>query len=67
MAILARNAVARITPSSIGRIGQAVMQTLTAISMLVISLSDAISKLLRMLTRTSGMPGPPPGTPAAPA
>eukprot|EP00966_Prymnesium_polylepis_P101293 2346133-Prymnesium_polylepis.1 len=41
MAILVRDTAARITPSSIGRIGQAVTQTLIAISMLIISLSDA--------------------------
>eukprot|EP00966_Prymnesium_polylepis_P283498 6550098-Prymnesium_polylepis.1 len=34
MAILVRDAAARITPSSVGRIGQAAAQTLTAISML---------------------------------
>eukprot|EP00966_Prymnesium_polylepis_P290361 6707221-Prymnesium_polylepis.1 len=50
MAILVRDTAARITPPSIGRIGQAVTQTLTAVSMLIISLSDAISKLFRTLT-----------------
>eukprot|EP00966_Prymnesium_polylepis_P151534 3501531-Prymnesium_polylepis.1 len=82
MAILVRDTAARITPSLIDRIGQAAAQTLTAISMLIISLSDAISQLFRTLTgsahrmveqplpgggHTGGMPWPPPAAPAAPA
>ena len=49
IAVLVHDAVQRITPASVGRICQAVSQTLTAVSMLVISLSDAVSKLFRAL------------------
>ena len=57
IAVLVRDAVERITPSSVGRICQAISQTLTAVSMLVISLSDAVSKLFRALIPSTARAG----------
>ena len=71
--MIIRDATASLTPTSIARIGHAVKHTLQALSMLIISLSDAISKLFRSVVGVLGKPignapgGSPQPPPVAPA
>eukprot|EP00966_Prymnesium_polylepis_P071767 1666885-Prymnesium_polylepis.1 len=71
--MIIRDAATSVTPTSVGRIGHAATQTLHALSMLVITLSDAIGKLFRTVVSVLGKPvgngsgnpqQPPPATPA---